>query len=189
MPKAGLPGPPLETSRVPAAPFLRARSKCFLPVFIFPVCHKNAKSVLAIHSIRWKEEFIDIVNENGEADRLLLLHIEESVDQIIRTQKDMTWLRIGDRTRELRGEDLRNLEFAKSTRQYEDEPNFDATIEDLDTDLLSEYMSKVGASGLSVHQVLSARGFIKKLRAKNICPSFVSSCVCRYPCHHDTPLM
>ena len=115
---------------------------------------------------RWKEEFVDIVNENGEADRLLLLHIEESVDQVIRTQKDTTWLRIGDRTRELRGEDLRNLEYAKSTRHYEDEPNFDATIEDLDTDLLSEYMSKVGAKGLTVHQVLSARGFIKKVEGK-----------------------
>ena len=75
---------------------------------------------------RYEYEFIDIVNDKGEPDKLLLLHIEESVDQIIRVNNDTTWLRIGDRTRELRGDDLRNLEYAKSNRHYEDEPNYDA---------------------------------------------------------------
>lgn len=115
---------------------------------------------------RWKEEYIDIVNVNGLPDRLLLLHIEESIDQVIRTSNDTTWLRIGDRTRELRGDDLRNLEYAKSTRHYEDEPNYDATIEDLDKELLAEYMTRVGAEGLSEYQVLSARGFIKRSAGK-----------------------
>ena len=87
---------------------------------------------------RYQYEFVEIINEHGEQDRLLLLHIDESIDQVIRTQKDTTWLRIGDRTKELRGEDLRNLEYVKSTRHYEDEPNYDATIEDLDTELLTE---------------------------------------------------
>ena len=32
---------------------------------------------------RYQEEFIDIINDNGKPDRLLLLHIEASVDQII----------------------------------------------------------------------------------------------------------
>ena len=96
----------------------------------------------------------------------MLLHIEESVDQVIRTYNDTTWLRIGDRTRELRGDDLRNLEYAKSMRHFEDEPNRDATIEDLDESLLAEYMNKVGASDLPIWQVLSARGFIKKVNGE-----------------------
>ena len=29
---------------------------------------------------RYQEEFVDIINESGEPDRLLLLHIESSVD-------------------------------------------------------------------------------------------------------------
>lgn len=115
---------------------------------------------------RWDYEFVAITNDKGKPDRLLLLHIAESIDQVIRTHKDTTWLRIGDRTRELRGDDLRNLEYAKSTRHYEDEPNYDATIDDLDEELLTEYMTRVGAEGLSAHQVLSARGFIKKVEGK-----------------------
>ena len=68
-----------------------------------------------------KEEILDIVNEGGENDRLLLLHIAASVDQVIRTKNDSTFLRVGDRTKELKGEDLRNLEYSKSTRHFEDE--------------------------------------------------------------------
>ena len=33
---------------------------------------------------RYKEEFLDVVNVDGEKDRILLLHIDLSVDQVIR---------------------------------------------------------------------------------------------------------
>lgn len=115
---------------------------------------------------RYEYEFIDIVNDKGEPDKLLLLHIEESVDQIIRVNNDTTWLRIGDRTRELRGDDLRNLEYAKSNRHYEDEPNYDAEIDDLSEELLAKYLECVGAKGLPFQQVLKARGFIKRVNDK-----------------------
>lgn len=74
----------------------------------------------------FEEELLDIINVNGRKDRILLLHIHASVDQIIRTSNGSTFLRIGDKTRELKGEDLRNLEYSKSTRHYEDECNMDA---------------------------------------------------------------
>ena len=114
----------------------------------------------------YKEEFLDIINVAGQPDQLLLLHIQESNDQIIRTTNDKTFLRIGDRTKELRGEDLRNLEYAKSTRHYEDEANWDATIDDLDKELLHEYKLRIGAEDLSDEQVLKARGFIKNIDDK-----------------------
>ncbi len=110
----------------------------------------------------YQEEFLDIVNSKGEPDRLLLLHIVESIDQVIRTTKDSTWLRIGDRSREMLGEDLKNLEYAKNARHYEDELNQDATIADLDEELLNKYVSIVGGNDLPVEQVLKARGFLKK---------------------------
>ena len=61
---------------------------------------------------RYREEFIDIMNEAGQSDRILLLHIEPSVDQVIRTSNDRTYLRIGDKSKEMLGENLRNLEYA-----------------------------------------------------------------------------
>ena len=114
----------------------------------------------------YQEEFIDIVNENGENDRLLLLHIRASIDQIIRTTNDSTFLHIGDKTRELKGIDLRNLEYSKNTRHYEDECNTDAEIEDLDEKLIAEYKQRIGAEELSTSQVLKARGFIRKIHGE-----------------------
>lgn len=109
----------------------------------------------------YNEEFLDIINVRGEKDQLLLLHIQPCIDQIIRTTNDSTYLRIGDKTKELKGDDLRNLEYAKSTRHFEDEINRDATIEDLDEQLINEYKLKVDASHLPTEQVLKARAFIK----------------------------
>lgn len=94
---------------------------------------------------QYEEEFLDIINECGRQDRLLLLHISASVDQVIRTKNDSTFLRVGDRTKELKGEDLRNLEYSKSTKHFEDECNMDAEINDLDNELIDRYKKKIGA--------------------------------------------
>ncbi|WP_300630879.1 ATP-binding protein [uncultured Thomasclavelia sp.] len=98
---------------------------------------------------------------------MLLLHIQPCVDQIVRTINDSTYLRIGDKTKELKGDDLRNLEYAKSTRHFEDEINRDASIEDLDEELISEYKEKLDASHLPTEQVLKARAFIKSQDGNN----------------------
>jgi toxin-antitoxin system, toxin component, fic family len=111
---------------------------------------------------QYKEEFLHIINEHGQNDRLLLLHISASVDQVIRTKNDSTFLRIGDRVKELKGEDLRNLEYSKSTRHFEDECNMDAGIEDLDKELIDSYKKKIGAETIGTMQMLRARGFVKK---------------------------
>lgn len=111
---------------------------------------------------RYKEEFIPVINSKGNPDKLLILHIEESIDQIIRATNESTWLRIGDRSVEMLGDNLRNLEYAKSARHFEDEINRDATIEDLDEDLLLQYFQHIGADKEQVEKNLSARGFIKK---------------------------
>ena len=114
----------------------------------------------------YHEEFIDVTNSAGNADRLLLLHIEPSSERLIRTTNDSTFLRIGDRTKEMKGEDLRNLEYSKNARKYEDECNYDATIEDLDSELLEKYKSLVGAESLDTERVLRARGFLKKQKGE-----------------------
>lgn len=110
----------------------------------------------------YKEEFLDVINASGEEDRILLLHIFTSADQVIRTNNDSTFLRIGDRTKEIKGEDLKNLEYSKSTRHYEDECNMDAGISDLNEELLTAYKKKIGAEEMDTQRVLKARGFIKK---------------------------
>lgn len=114
----------------------------------------------------YREEFLKINNSSGKEDRLLLLHISSSSDQVVRTTNDSTYLRIGDRTREIKGEDLRNLEYSKSTRHFEDECNVDASIEDLDLELLNKYKEKIGATDISNEQMMRARGFTKIVNGK-----------------------
>lgn len=111
-------------------------------------------------------EFLDVKNSAGNDDRLLLIHVNASIDQIIRTVKDSTYLRIGDKTREVKGDDLRNLEYSKSTRHYEDELNMDAQVKDLDNDLINQYKKILGAEELSTEQLLKARGFLKEKDGK-----------------------
>lgn len=115
---------------------------------------------------RYKEEFLDVINSSGEQDRILLIHIEASVDQVIRLTNDSTYLRIGDKSKELKGEDLRNLEYAKSTRHYEDECNEDAEVEDLDQELIDTYKKHIGAIEVETEQMLRARGFIRRFHGE-----------------------
>lgn len=107
-----------------------------------------------------QEEFLDVVNAQGEPDRILLLHIESSVDRLIYMKNDSVYLRIGDRMREIKGEDVRRLEYSKGMRHYEDECNLDARLSDLDEDLLTRYKEHVGSAELATEQVLQARGFL-----------------------------
>ncbi len=115
---------------------------------------------------RYREEFIDIINEAGQPDRVLFLHIEPSVDQVVRTSNDRTYLRIGDKSKEMLGENLRNLEYAKGSRHFEDEINRNASLEDMDQDLLDAYKKRIGAEGVDTHQVLTARGFLQNKDGK-----------------------
>ena len=115
---------------------------------------------------RYREEFIDITNENGQPDRILLLHIEPSVDQVIRTSNDRTYLRIGDKSKEMLGENLRNLEYAKGSRHFEDEINPNAILEDLDQELLDAYKKRIGAESIDTRQVLTTRGFLQNRDGK-----------------------
>lgn len=109
---------------------------------------------------KYQEEFLEIKNEQGKEDRLLLLHITSCTEKIIRTSNDKTFLRIGDKTKEMLGENLRNLEYSKDARHFEDEICPNACLEDLDEELLEKYKERIGAAVISTHQVLSSRGFI-----------------------------
>ena len=82
--------------------------------------------------------------------------------------------------------------YKKGTRHFEDECNEDATIDDLDVQLIQKYKEAIGATALDTRQVLKARGFIRKkngqeyltnaavlLFADNI-QSFYSNCRVRF---------
>lgn len=110
----------------------------------------------------YRHEFVDITNDAGKPDRLILLHIKPSIDKVITTTKDEVYLRIGDKTRKLTVEEIRQLEYEKGVAHYEEEVCPFATMEDLDPELLDAYREKIGAVHQTNEQVLRARQFIVK---------------------------
>ena len=110
----------------------------------------------------YRHEFVDITNDAGKPDRLILLHIKPSIDKVITTTKDEIYLRIGDKTRKLTVEEIRQLEYEKGVAHYEEEVCPYATMEVLDPELLDAYWEKIEAVHQTNEQVLHARQFIVK---------------------------
>ncbi|MCR5828060.1 MAG: hypothetical protein K6G53_06555 [Bacteroidales bacterium] len=110
----------------------------------------------------YRHEFVDITYDAGKPDKLILLHIKPSIDKVITTTKDEVYLRIGDKSRKLTVEEIRQLEYEKGVAHYEEEVCPYATMEDLDPELLDAYREKIGAVHQSNEQVLRARQFIVK---------------------------
>lgn len=110
----------------------------------------------------YRHEFVDVMNDAGKPDRLILLHIKPSIDRVISTSKDEVFLRIGDKTRKLTVEEIRQLEYEKGVAHYEEEVCQHATMDNLDQELLDTYRLKIGAVHQTNEQVLRARQFIVK---------------------------
>lgn len=105
---------------------------------------------------------VDIEYVPYQDDKVLLLHVHPSPDRVIRTKNHSVFVRIGDRTRELKGDELRMFEYSRSVRCYERELNKEARICDLDEGLLAAYKDSIGASAMSHEQALRSRGLMRE---------------------------
>lgn len=112
-------------------------------------------------------EYFPILTKSGEHDRLLLIHIRPVRNNLIRTAKDDTYLRVGDRSVLMKGDNLRQLEYQKQLQKYENEVCLHASLEDLDKNLLNEYKNRIGADGIPTAQVLAARGLMRENKLTN----------------------
>ncbi|CVK18400.1 ATP-binding protein [Sporomusa sphaeroides] len=115
-----------------------------------------------IPSVRYTPEFVDVIKNNGNSDRLLFLHIEASSDRVHRNSADEVFLRVGDESKKLSFEQRLSLEYDKGERLFEDNVIEDCRWEDLDEELLSEYKKAVNFQGDDLLQILYARGLAKR---------------------------
>ena len=115
-----------------------------------------------IPSVRYTPEFVDIVKENGNTDRLLFLHIEASFDRVHKNNADEVFLRVGDESKKLTFDQRLSLEYDRGERLFEDKVIEDCHWDDLDIDLLNEYKKAVNFQGDDLLQVLYARGLAKR---------------------------
>lgn len=113
----------------------------------------------------YKIELVDIKNEKGEDDNILLFHIEPELNYIIRNNKDEVYVRQGDSSIKLNSNQIRNLEYDRKERDFEAEILLETSIDDIDTEVLQIYKSRIDTD-LSDEQVLKARGFLREKEGK-----------------------
>lgn len=91
---------------------------------------------------------------------MLVLDISSSTDSVIRRKgDDAVFLRQGDKSLRLGDREIRALEYDKNQRLFKDEVSRQATIQDVDQEVVNRYRQALGTDA-SGEQVLKSRGFL-----------------------------
>lgn len=109
----------------------------------------------------YRMELINIKNEKGEDDNILLFHIEPELNYLIRNNKDEVYCRQGDSSIRLNANQIRSLEYDRKERDFEAEILLESSISDIDTEVMEIYKNKIDTD-LSNEEVLKARGFLRE---------------------------
>lgn len=99
---------------------------------------------------------------NGETGKVLLFHISPCSNEIIKLKNGEAYLRTGDSSRKLSAEQLMALEYSKGIKSYESRIVEDASLDDLDKELIQKYVNILNPSVSSSLDVLKSRGLIKE---------------------------
>ena len=99
---------------------------------------------------------------SGENGKIMLFHIDPSANEIIKLKNGDAYLRVGDTSRRLSAEMLAALEYSKGIKSYEARIVEDATLDDLDGNLINEYTKVLGTTASSSFDLLKGRGLIKE---------------------------
>ena len=105
-------------------------------------------------------------DENGVSRNILLFHIENSANEIIKLKTGEAYLRVGDASRRLSAEQFLALEYTKGIKSFEARIVEDATLDDLDWVLVEQYTKQLNPTVSSSVDVLKGRGLLKEKKGK-----------------------
>lgn len=109
---------------------------------------------------RFENETIDIINYKGNKDKILLIHIQPSLNSLIRNVKDEVYLRQGDSTNKLSFEQTKILELDKREISFEEQLNTRSSIDDIDLEMVEIYKKAINAKEKNVLDLLRAKMFL-----------------------------
>lgn len=112
-------------------------------------------------------EKISCTDDNGVSRDILLFHIENSSNEIIKLKNGEAYLRVGDASRKLSAEQFLALEYTKGIKSFEARIVDDATLDDLDWELIEQYTRQLNPTVSSSVDVLKGRGLLKEKKGKN----------------------
>lgn len=107
-------------------------------------------------------ERVSCKNSDGNDCVILLFHIENASNEIIKLKTGEAYLRAGDASRRLSAEQLLALEYTKGIKSFEARIVEDATIDDLDWNLIKQYTNLLDPSVSSDLDVMKGRGLIRE---------------------------
>lgn len=90
-------------------------------------------------------------------NHVVLMHIEPSM-AVHANQADEAFLRVGDKSKKLSFEERTQLMYDKGERYFEDKAVPDATVDDLDIELVKSYIGKI-SYGKSALEYLEEENF------------------------------
>ena len=122
---------------------------------------ENAFRKVPIDLLQTRPQYkVEVITTNDK--RILLFHVEPSINDIIKRTNGDAFLRVGDSSRKLSSDEVTALEYSRGIRSFETRVISEATMEDLDWKLREEYRQIVGASETTTPlDLLRARGVIK----------------------------
>lgn len=110
----------------------------------------------------YRIEKVKCTLESGNMGFIMLFHITPSANDIIKLKNGEAYLRVGDTSRKLSAEQLAALEYSKGIKSFESRIIDDATLDDLDQDLIHQYTALLDPAVSSPLDVLKGRGLIKE---------------------------
>lgn len=105
-------------------------------------------------------EEIPVLNHKGEEDLILVISVELSSNRVIAAPNDEVYLRQGDETVKLSFEQRTQLSYDKGQRFFKVENVPDATLEDIDDNLVQDFKNRFDISNRSTEEILKARRFL-----------------------------
>lgn len=112
-------------------------------------------------SIRVGIEYVPCIDEKGRENHILLMNVEAS-PQVHANQADEVFLRVGDKSKLQTFEERLQLNYDKGERYFEDRAVSEASIEDIDMNMVEAYIHKIGYSKTPLEYLKENKGFVKE---------------------------
>lgn len=112
-------------------------------------------------SINVQLEKVPCTDYKGRENHVLLMHIDPS-PQVHANQADEVYLRVGDKSKLLKFDERLQLTYDKGERYFEDKPVPSAGIDDIDMDLVTDYINRIGYNKSALEYLQQNKGFIKE---------------------------
>ncbi|MBY0477996.1 MAG: ATP-binding protein [Chitinophagaceae bacterium] len=130
----------------------------------------------------YRNLFVDFIEPHGnikleevevEGNLIFLYHVDQDIERIFkRKDNEHIFLRVDDKNKQLDRDAVRNLEYDKQIRKFEDEIEVEFDFQDIDMKLLNGYKQKLNYEGDVLELLVKRHLAIKKdgqYRIKKAC--------------------